>query len=99
LKIPLLGLQQKTVGFEQILDSLYSTRSDNYTRLCKRYQYQYQYQVMPDADHLGGRAFDPKVGNPCESVQQTYQVDLQRDLIPPQLLLATINGFLVWNSE
>lgn len=54
---------------------------------------------MPDADHLGGRAFDPKVGNPCESVQQTYQVGLQRDLIPPQLLLATINGFLVWNSE
>lgn len=29
----------------------------------------------------------------CEGVEATYKVDLRRDLIPPQLLLATINGF------
>jgi len=58
-------------------------------------------QVDPGKDLLPGFGYhlqidtgfvEDSVGNPCESVQQTYQVDLQRDLIPPQLLLATING-------
>ncbi|CAK9012713.1 unnamed protein product, partial [Durusdinium trenchii] len=36
---------------------------------------------------------EDSVGNLCEGVEATYKVDLRRDLIPPQLLLATINGF------
>ena len=28
-------------------------------------------------------------------METTYKVDLKRDLIPPRLLLATINGLLV----
>lgn len=35
---------------------------------------------------------EDSVGNLCEGVEATYKVDLRRDLIPPQLLLATING-------
>ena len=85
------------------LDFIQNLLTAKIRQLCKRYQYQV---IDGDQQTFGetlgitwslGRPMVrfTKVGNPCESVQQTYQVDLQRDLIPPQLLLATINGFLL----